>query len=106
MPEEAIEKNRAQVVGRGGVICVDFAVAAVWIHEAIDDQLTSFIIVEHGVLRSKTVVDLFRHHYNILLIRLTYVPASRWRTSQDWRSVRRTTPFQISDFRSANASFR
>src|SRR5665811_1158590 len=78
--EEAIEKIRAQV-GRGKVICglsggVDSAVAAVLIHEAIGDQLTC-VFVDHSILRldeSKTVVDLFRHHYNIPLV---HVDASK-----------------------------
>lgn len=72
--EEAIEKIREQV-GKGKVICglsggVDSAVAAVLIHEAIGDQLTC-VFVDHGMLRKdegKTVVDLFRHHYNIPLV--------------------------------------
>ncbi|MDB5627055.1 MAG: hypothetical protein JWR73_2857, partial [Tardiphaga sp.] len=72
--EEAIEKIRAQV-GTGKVICglsggVDSAVAAVLIHEAIGDQLTC-VFVDHGMLRlneAETVVDLFRHHYNIPLV--------------------------------------
>ncbi|MGH6701998.1 MAG: glutamine-hydrolyzing GMP synthase [Bradyrhizobium sp.] len=72
--EEAIEKLRAQV-GSGKVICglsggVDSAVAAVLIHEAIGDQLTC-VFVDHGMLRlneAETVVDLFRHHYNIPLV--------------------------------------
>src|SRR5580692_729267 len=72
--EAAIEKIRAQV-GKGKVICglsggVDSAVAAVLIHEAIGDQLTC-VFVDHGLLRKdegKTVVDLFRHHYNIPLV--------------------------------------
>jgi GMP synthase (glutamine-hydrolysing) len=78
--EEAIEKIRAQV-GRGKVICglsggVDSAVAAVLIHEAIGDQLTC-VFVDHGLLRlneAETVVDLFRHHYNIPLV---HVDASK-----------------------------
>src|SRR5712664_532451 len=78
--EEAIEKIRAQV-GPGKVICglsggVDSAVAAVLIHEAIGDQLTC-VFVDHGMLRldeAKTVVDLFRHHYNIPLV---HVDASK-----------------------------
>ena len=78
--EEAIEKIRAQV-GNGRVICglsggVDSAVAAVLIHEAIGHQLTC-VFVDHGLLRLKeaeTVVDLFRHHYNIPLV---HVDASK-----------------------------
>ncbi|MDB5655233.1 MAG: hypothetical protein JWQ94_2846, partial [Tardiphaga sp.] len=72
--EEAIEKIRAQV-GTGKVICglsggVDSAVAAVLIHEAIGDQLTC-VFVDHGMLRKdegRTVVELFRNHYNIPLV--------------------------------------
>ena len=78
--EEAIEKIRKQV-GKGKVICglsggVDSAVAAVLIHEAIGDQLTC-VFVDHGMLRlseAETVVDLFRHHYNIPLV---HVDASK-----------------------------
>src|SRR6187431_2782645 len=72
--EEAIEKIRKQV-GKGRVICglsggVDSAVAAALIHEAIGDQLTC-VLVDHGLMRlaeGKTVVDLFRGHYNIPLV--------------------------------------
>jgi GMP synthase (glutamine-hydrolysing) len=57
------------------VICglsggVDSAVAAVLIHEAIGDQLTC-VFVDHGLLRqdeAKTVVSLFKDHYNIPLV--------------------------------------
>ncbi|WFU85502.1 glutamine-hydrolyzing GMP synthase [Bradyrhizobium sp. CIAT3101] len=78
--EEEIAKIRAQV-GKGKVICglsggVDSAVAAVLIHEAIGDQLIC-VFVDHGMLRldeAKTVVDLFRHHYNIPLV---HVDASK-----------------------------
>src|ERR1700681_1635200 len=78
--EEAMEKIRAQVA-KAKVICglsggVDSAVAAVLIHEAIGDQLTC-VFVDHGFLRlneAETVVDLFRHHYNIPLV---HVDASK-----------------------------
>ncbi|MGX9393264.1 glutamine-hydrolyzing GMP synthase [Nitrobacteraceae bacterium UC4446_H13] len=78
--EEAIEKIRAQV-GKGKVICglsggVDSSVAAILIHEAIGDQLTC-VFVDHGMLRkeeAKSVVDMFRHHYNIPLV---HVDASK-----------------------------
>jgi GMP synthase (glutamine-hydrolysing) len=78
--EEAIEKIRAQV-GKGKVICglsggVDSSVAAILIHEAIGDQLTC-VFVDHGMLRkdeAKSVVDMFRDHYNIPLV---HVDASK-----------------------------
>jgi len=61
---------------REEAIGVDSAVAAVLIHEAIGDQLTC-VFVDHGLLRlneAETVVDLFRHHYNIPLV---HVDASK-----------------------------
>jgi GMP synthase (glutamine-hydrolysing) len=72
--DEAIEKIRHQV-GKGKVICglsggVDSAVAAVLIHEAIGEQLTS-VFVDHGLLRlgeGERVVALFRDSYNIPLV--------------------------------------
>src|SRR5262245_30584105 len=74
--EEAVERISRQV-GRGRVICglsggVDSAVAAVLIHEAIGDQLTC-VFVDHGLLRfneAKSVVELFRGHYNIPLVHI------------------------------------
>ena len=72
--DEMIPKIRAEV-GKGRVICglsggVDFAVAAVLIHEAIGEQLTC-IFVDHGLLRqgeADEVVSLFRGSYNIPLV--------------------------------------
>ena len=77
---EAVEKIREQV-GDEEVILglsggVDSSVAAALIHRAIGDQLTC-VFVDHGMLRkdeAKTVVDLFRHHYNIPLV---HVDASK-----------------------------
>jgi GMP synthase (glutamine-hydrolysing) len=71
-----IAKIKAQV-GPAKVICglsggVDSAVAAVLIHEAIGEQLTC-IFVDHGLLRlneAEEVVNLFRGHYNIPLVRV------------------------------------
>ena len=71
---EAIDRIRRQV-GYGQVVCglsggVDLAVAAVLLHEAIDDQLTC-IFVDTGLLRlgeADEVVDLFRRHFNIPLV--------------------------------------
>ena len=71
---QAVERVRHQV-GTGRVICglsggVNFAVAAVLLHEAIGDQLTC-IFVDTGLLRgaeAEEVVTLFRDHYNIPLV--------------------------------------
>ena len=73
--DQAIGRIRAQV-GGGRVICglsggVDSSVAAVLIHQAIQDQLVC-IFVDTGLLRSgeaEEVERLFRGHYNIPLIR-------------------------------------
>jgi len=72
--DQAIAAIRAEV-GKGRVICglsggVDSAVAAVLIHEAIDDQLTC-ILVDHGLMRQSEageVMALFRGHFNIPLV--------------------------------------
>ena len=69
--EEMIQVIRDQV-GDAQVICglsggVDSSVAAVLIHEAIDDQLHC-ILVDHGLLRANeadAVTRLFRDHYHI-----------------------------------------
>jgi GMP synthase (glutamine-hydrolysing) len=71
---EAVGRIRRQV-GYGQVVCgpsggVDSAVAAVLLHEAIDDQLTC-TFVDTGLLRlgeADEVVDLFRRHFNIPLV--------------------------------------
>ncbi|HEX2255156.1 MAG TPA: glutamine-hydrolyzing GMP synthase [Afifellaceae bacterium] len=71
---EAVERIRREV-GDERVILglsggVDSAVAAVLIHEAIEDRLTC-IFVDHGLLRqgeAEQVVELFRGHYNIPLV--------------------------------------
>ncbi|MGZ6012581.1 MAG: glutamine-hydrolyzing GMP synthase, partial [Caulobacteraceae bacterium] len=78
--KEMVAKIKAQV-GDQKVICglsggVDSSVAAVLIHEAIDDQLTC-VFVDTGLLRlneAEQVVSLFRNHYNIPLI---HVDASK-----------------------------
>ena len=72
--ETAITKIRQQV-GNEKVICglsggVDSSVAAVFIHEAIGDQLTC-VFVDHGLLRlneAEEVLSMFRKSYNINLI--------------------------------------
>src|SRR5258707_549615 len=74
-PEVVHTPDGAKVI-RGLAGGVDSAVAAVLIHEAIGDQLTC-VFVDHGLLRlneAETVVDLFRHHYNIPLV---HVDASK-----------------------------
>jgi GMP synthase (glutamine-hydrolysing) len=50
---------------------VDSSVTAVLVHEAVGERLTC-IFVDHGLLRageSEQVVELFRGHYNIALVR-------------------------------------
>lgn len=69
-----IERIRKQV-GDGHVILglsggVDSSVAALLLHEAIEDQLTC-VFVDNGLMRTnepEEVVSLFRDHYNIPLI--------------------------------------
>ncbi len=69
-----IARIRAEV-GHGRVICglsggVDSSVAALLIHEAIDDQLTC-IFVDHGLLRrgeAEEVASTFRDRFNIRLV--------------------------------------
>ena len=71
----AIARIREQVGHEGRVICglsggVDSTVAAVLIHEAIGERLTS-VFVDTGMMReaeAEEVVSLFRDHYNIPLI--------------------------------------
>ena len=71
---EAIGRIRDQV-GSGRVVLglsggVDSAVAAVLLHEAIEEQLTA-IFVDTGLLRAgeaNQVVGLFRDHFNIPLV--------------------------------------
>jgi GMP synthase (glutamine-hydrolysing) len=70
---EAVERIRQEVGGERVILGlsggVDSAVAAVLIHEAIEDRLTC-IFVDHGLLRqgeAEQVVELFRGHYNIPL---------------------------------------
>jgi len=72
--DQAIAAIRSQVAN-GRVICglsggVDSSVAAVLLHEAIDQRLTC-IFVDHGLLRKNEaaeVVAMFRGHYNIPLV--------------------------------------
>jgi GMP synthase (glutamine-hydrolysing) len=71
---EAIERIRRQV-GKGRVLCalsggVDSSVAALLIHEAVDDQLTC-VLVDHGLMRQNEAADvvaMFREHYNLHLV--------------------------------------
>lgn len=71
----AIARIREQVGPTGRVICglsggVDSTVAAVLIHEAIGERLTS-VFVDTGMMReaeADEVVTLFRDHYNIPLV--------------------------------------
>jgi len=77
--EHAVQAIRDQV-GSGKVICalsggVDSSVAALLIHEAVGDQLTC-ILVDHGLMRkneASDVVEMFREHYNLQLIRVDAV---------------------------------
>jgi GMP synthase (glutamine-hydrolysing) len=72
--ENSIENVREEVKD-GKVICalsggVDSSVAALLVHEAIEDKLTC-VFVDHGMLRAREaeqVIETFREHFHINLI--------------------------------------
>jgi GMP synthase (glutamine-hydrolysing) len=72
--EEQVERIRKQV-GRERVLCalsggVDSAVAALFVHKAVGDQLTC-VFVDHGMLRkseAEQVVETFEDHFHVPLV--------------------------------------
>lgn len=78
--EEAVARIREEV-GDGHAVCalsggVDSAVAAVLVHRAIGDRLTS-IFVDHGLLRKGEAEEVVRTFRDRLGLRLVAVDASR-----------------------------